>query len=96
MNQINSWINCLIIKVTEWFMTPLAICMFLVVCGVLKYLGYGDGPLTYWLSVFAITTSQMILYAGDRDTKALQKKEDEVIRAIPEADDELIELEKKL
>jgi len=93
---MNNWVNCLIVKVTEWFMSPWAIILFLLVCGILKYLGYGDGPLTYWLSVFAITTSQMILYAGARDTVALQKKDDELIRAIPEANDALIELEKKL
>lgn len=92
---MNKWLDALICQLTHWFSTPLAIWTFLIICGVLKYLGYGDGPMTFWLSVFAITTSQMILNDGNRDTKAMQHKLDELIRS-SEANNELIGEEKKL
>jgi low affinity Fe/Cu permease len=52
-------------------------------------------PAVFALSVFALTTTQLVLLAQDRDTKALHKKIDELIRALPEARDDLIGLETK-
>ncbi len=54
----------------------------------------GD-PGVFALSVFSLTTTQLVLLSQDRDSRALQSKIDELIRAIPDARNDLIGIEAK-
>jgi low affinity Fe/Cu permease len=51
-------------------------------------------PGVFALSVFALTTTQLVLLAQDRDTKALHRKIDELIHAQPGADDRIAGIER--
>jgi low affinity Fe/Cu permease len=68
----------------------------IVFCLVWWILGLSMPALTAVLSVLAITMSQIILREADRDTVAMEKKLDELIRATDKADDALVGLEKKI
>jgi low affinity Fe/Cu permease len=47
------------------------------------------------LAIVGISITQLILAAGDRDTKAIQAKLDEMIRVTAKADDRLIGIERE-
>ncbi len=55
---------------------------------------FGAGGTTFELSVLALNFSQLILVAGAADTRAIQAKLDELVRALPEASDDVIGIEK--
>lgn len=85
-------IACLI---ATWFATPWAIVLVAVVAILAKIVGISDGPLTYFLSVLAISMSQFIMIAQDRDTRAMQAKLDGLVK-VSDASNELVEAEKRL
>lgn len=80
--------------VAEKFATGWALVLFITLCVVSRLLGLSDVYLTFILSVLAISMSQLIMIAQDKDTKAIQAKLDGLVKA-SEAPDELAELEKR-
>lgn len=70
---------------------------FLILCIAVRVL-FPDiiNELTFWLSVFAISLSLMILQEQNVDTQAVHMKLDEIDEGIPETDGDAIGIEKRL
>ena len=82
-------------RVAELAARPLAQAGFILFCITWLSIGYGVDTLTLALSVLAITLTQMVLAAQQRDTLALHAKLDELIHATANARDELMKAEQK-
>lgn len=92
----------MISRVAAWLATPvgfLATALSIVAGGGVGALTrYSDAWLlafNLFLSVAALLIGGLILVAGARDTAAVQRKLDELIRALPGARNEMIRLEEK-
>ncbi len=81
-------------RVSDVLGHPLAIVAFPVLCGLWFVAGGSMEALTLALSIFAISTTQLILLAQDTDTKAVHAKLDTVIHGVPDADDTLAGIER--
>lgn len=88
MNAFACWI-------ADKFASGVAVILFVLACVALKLLGFSDVILTFALSVLAITMTQLLLIAQNKDTKAIQLKLDGLIEA-SEAANELAGVEKRL
>jgi low affinity Fe/Cu permease len=73
-----------------------AIAGVIVFCFLWWLLGLDMQVLLAVLSVLAITMTQIILREADRDTVAMERKLDELIKVTDKADDALVGLEKKI
>lgn len=78
-----------------FFAHPASIAGFPIACAVWWYFGLPMEPLLVVLSVLAISMTQLILMSSDHDTKAMQRKLDELIHATDQADDAVAEIEKE-
>lgn len=78
---------------SDLFAHPWAILLFPLLCLGWMHFGGSELGLTLVLSILAITTTQLVLLAQDRDTKAIHKKLDAII-AGTDADDEIAGIER--
>ncbi len=86
-------INRIVCAITTALASPLAIVAVPLACvGAARLLS--ETALTLVLSIMAISITQLVLRSGDQDTRALQLKLDEMIRATAAADDSLIGIER--
>lgn len=60
-----------------------------VFCAVWLELGIGRDALTLALSILALTLTQLVLREQCKDTARWDRKMDELIHAVPDADDEV-------
>lgn len=74
-------------KASAWFASPLAVVGFPVVSLVWIAVGFGVNSLTLTLSILAISATQLVLVGQARDARAVKAEIDEILRAIPGADD---------
>lgn len=79
---------------SDLFAHPWSILLFPMLCVAWLHFGGSELGLTLVLSVLAITTTQLVLLAQDRDTKAIHKKLDELIHGVPDADDKVAGIER--
>lgn len=86
-------IDRLACRLLIWLATPVSIIAFLIACLAWWAIG-GLLQLTTALSIFAITTTQLVLLAQAKDTAALHKKIDGLIQGT-NADDALMGIEKE-
>lgn len=82
------------------FATPVVILGVPIICGLWLLVGWVIGnfevamvALTLILSVLAITMSSLVLVAQDRSEQAIQEKLNELLRAIPAANEGLVGIE---
>ena len=82
-------------KLASGFATPIAILAVIAACGAWLAIGLSVNTLTMALSILSISMTQLILLAQDRDIKAVHAKIDELVRAVPEADDAVRGIERQ-
>lgn len=76
-------------KVSDAFAHPIAIILVPVLCAAWLWLGYPVDGLTLGLSIIAISTTQLVLVGQNNSEAAVQRKLDEIVRAVPDADSSL-------
>lgn len=74
-------------RTATWFSTPTSLIGIPVACAAWLLAGLSVDLLTNWLSIFAITITQLVLVAQDADTRSTKEMIRELVRATPEADD---------
>jgi low affinity Fe/Cu permease len=74
-------------KVSSWFASPLIVAAFPLACILWLWLGFSVDDITLLLSVLAISMTQLVLVGQARESRAVKAEVDEILRAIPEADD---------
>lgn len=77
-------------RVSAWFAHPLAIIAVPAFCTLWLIAGWGIDPLTLALSIAAISMTQLVLVGQERAAKKQDAKIDELIHAVPDADDDLL------
>ena len=77
------------------FAHPVAVMGFPISCWAWFWFGGDEMSLTLVLSVLAISTTQLVLLAQDRDTRAIHAKLDELLRGVPAADEKLAGIERQ-
>lgn len=75
------------------FAHPWAIVIFPFLCVAWELAGWGELALTLALSILAISTTQLVLSAQEKDTRAIHLKLDALI-AGTDADDDVAGVEK--
>lgn len=81
-------------RIASLFAHPWAIILFPVLCLVWFFAGGGELGLTLFLSILAISVTQLVLLSQDRDTKAIHAKLDALIQGVPGADDNVAGIER--
>ncbi len=89
MTSWNEKTSRLCIKVADWFSHPLAILLLPAACFAYIWTGGKVDNLTLLLSVLAISLTQMVLRAQNVDAEATKLQMAELVRAIPDARDEV-------
>lgn len=85
--------RCIATRSAAVFAHPVSIAAFPLACAAWLFTGYGIELLTLLLSVLAISTTQLVLLAQDRDTRAVHAKLDAVVRGT-DADDAVAGIER--
>ena len=77
-------------RVSAAFASPIAVIGFPVACTMWLSIGLGVDRLTLALSILAITTTQLVLVGQERAAAKQDAKINELIHAVPDADDDLL------
>jgi low affinity Fe/Cu permease len=78
-------------RLAEWFASPWAVIGIPLACIAWYASGLGVEMLTLVLSVVAITTTQLVLAAQRRGERAVKAEVDEIVRALPGADETILD-----
>lgn len=76
-------------RVADWFATPTALVLVPTVCIAWLLAGFSVDVLTLILSIVAITMTQLVLVGQRTGERAMQHKLDELVIAVPGADNEV-------
>lgn len=74
-------------KASDWFATPVTLIGIPVLCATWLVSGLSVDTLTLALSILAITMTQLVLVGQNQSERAVQRKLDELVHAVPDADD---------
>ena len=74
-------------RTASWLASPTALMAIPVSCIVWLVAGLSVDLLTNMLSIFAISTTQLVIVAQEADTRATKAMITELVHAVPEADD---------
>lgn len=78
-------------RTASWLASPTALIAIPAVCTAWLLAGLSVDLLTNMLSIFAISTTQLVIVAQEADTRATKAMITELVHAVPEADDSVAE-----
>lgn len=73
----------------SWFATPVAIILVPAACVAWLWTGFAVDTLTLALSILAISMTQLVLVGQGRGEALMQAKLNELVHAVPEADNSI-------
>ena len=82
-------------QASDWFAKPVVIAGIPLACIVWLLAGGSVAVLTNILSVLAISMTQLVLVGQNVSETIVQAKLDELVRAVPDADDALADLHRQ-